>query len=161
MVHLMPGRDVRQCADGYFVLIDNAAPHPGRFVQVAKKGERGAAYRDVVFDDLGQGAVIEWRVADVIILLEAGQRGLVPAANAEGSIREDALSVAHVSEQFFHAPLAGRIADVAIFFFAATQKDQHLSALRIERREDVVSLHLGNVAYVIGGVLTGFRSTNL
>src|ERR1700752_915850 len=74
VVEFVAGGDVGEGADADFVVVGDAATHPGVLVEIAKECQRGAADGDVVFDDFGERTRGEGAVADVVVLLEAGER---------------------------------------------------------------------------------------
>ena len=71
----------------------------------------------------------EGAIADVVVLLETCERRLISARNAEGAVGEDALGIVKVAKDFFHAPLTGRITEIAIGLGASGEQQQHLAAL--------------------------------
>ena len=85
VVEFVPGGDVSQGADADFVVVGDAAAHPGLLVEIAKERQRSAADGDIVFDDFGQRTRGEGAVADVVVLLETGQRSAVSARDAQSS----------------------------------------------------------------------------
>ena len=57
------------------------------------------------------GLLVVGRLGDVVVLVEAGQRRLVPAADAERAVAEDPLPVADVAEDLPDAPFPRRVAE--------------------------------------------------
>src|SRR5208283_1753569 len=82
MMQLVPGNDVGEGPYGNFILVGHAATRPCRLVQVAQQGQGCAAYGDVVLNDLGERRLRERTIADVVVLLEAFHRRLVPARDS-------------------------------------------------------------------------------
>src|SRR5579864_1338174 len=114
MVEFVAGGDVGQGTDADLVVVGGAATPPSSFVEIAQECQRGAADGDVVFDDFRQGTRGEGAVADVVVLLEAGQRSAVSARDAQSAVGEDALGITDVAEDFFGGPFVGSIAEVAL-----------------------------------------------
>src|SRR5262245_46657190 len=93
-------------ANADLLAVSGAAASPGLGIEVAEQRDRRAAHGDEVFDEVLEGAAGERAVANVVVLLEAFDRGLVATRDAEGTVGEDAFGVVYVAEQFFDAPLA-------------------------------------------------------
>ena len=113
---------------------------------------RRAAHRDELFDQIAHRPLREPTIADIIVLLKTLQRRSVSPRNAQGAIGEDALGVADMAENFLGAPFLRRVAEVALLLIAAGEQQHRFAALLVERIENVVAPHQGNVALVIGRV---------
>jgi len=129
MVQFVSGDEISDSAGADLILVCDAAALPGCFVQIAQQRECGASDGDVVLDHVGERALGERAVADVVVLLEAFDRRPVTAGDAQGAIGKDALGIADVSENFFDSPLVGRVAVVAVGFVTPGKEQHHLAAL--------------------------------
>src|ERR1051325_2389651 len=116
VVQFVPRDDVREGAHADFSVAGHAPPQPGGLRQVAQQGEGGAPHRPEIAREVLQGQAAEVGAGDVIVLLEAFDRGAVVAPEAQGAVGEDALGVADVTDDLLDAPFAGRVAVAALLF---------------------------------------------
>src|ERR1700728_151082 len=160
MMQLVSGDDIGDTAHAHLVLVGRSAAHPCRFVEIAQQRERGPAHGDEVFDPLRQGMARERSIAHVVILFKAFHRGSVGARDAQGAVGEYSLAIADVAEDFLGAPFLRSVAEVSIFFAAAREQYHGLAALLVERGENILTLHQGDVAAIIRRILVGLRTSD-
>jgi hypothetical protein len=70
----------------------------------------GGAYKPEFVGEGHETPVVIGRGGHVVVLVEARERRLVTAADAEGAIAEDALAVDQMADDLPDAPFAGRVA---------------------------------------------------
>jgi len=112
VVEFVAGGDIAESADGYFLLVGDAAAGPGLLVEIPQQGQRGAPDGDVVFDDFGKRH--PGSVADIVILLETFDGRAISARDVESPIGEDALGIANMPEYFLDRPLLGCVAKIGV-----------------------------------------------
>src|SRR5437764_13061032 len=94
MMEFVASGDIGESADGYFLLVGDAAAGPGLLVEVPQQGQRGAPDGDIVFDDFGERHTGSG--ADIVILLETFEGCAISAGELDGPRGDDARRRAHV-----------------------------------------------------------------
>src|SRR5579862_1419830 len=113
-----------------------------------------ADYRELV-QQICDFAATEFPVGDIIVLFEALDRRFVAPGNAHGAIAHDAFGVAHVSEDFLNAPLAGSVAKIALLLRERAQESSSVVDLVLKCGDDVVCANERNVALIIRIIFCG------
>src|SRR5260370_11680744 len=110
----MPGDDEGNREDGDFLAAGRATAQPGCVIKGTDKGNGGAADGGEFLQQIGKLAGRSVRELDVVVLLEAGERGLVSAGDAKNSDGEDALGVVYVAENFLDGTFARGDAEIGL-----------------------------------------------
>src|SRR5262245_3209729 len=155
VVITVPGNDERERSNTERAAIGIAAPGPGPILQAAEQRERASTHRVELLDQLGEALVVESRMGDVVVLVEARERGLIRAREAQRAVGEDSLRVGDMAEHLLDAPLLRRITQRALRFVQASEKAPHHLALALQRRHRLVLRDERDVLPVVGGMLLG------
>src|SRR5438552_4710774 len=90
--------------------------------------------------------------ANVIVLFKSFDRRLVIARDAQSSIAEDTLRIVDMTPHLFSAPLPCFVARLALLLAYVSQRGGELSALLLEKGQNVVGGDERNIAAVVGQV---------
>ena len=73
---------------------------------------------------------------------------LVAARDAQGPVRKDSLAIAQMPDDFLDRPFAGCITEIPIALGARRKELRRLEPLRLELRQDIAALDLGDIRLV-------------
>src|SRR5208283_1117862 len=112
MVPLVPGKNIRQGTHTDLLLIGHAPPQPCCRIERVQQRNAGSPHRREFFQKFHQGPRREIPGFYLIILLEASERRLVCARNAQHAVSKDTLRIADVSEHFLDGPFSFRVTEL-------------------------------------------------
>ena len=146
---LVPGDHVGQGADADRLPAGCTAAPPRVGIECPKQRQRRAADGAQLADEIGEGAGVEFRGWDVGILVEARERRLIAAGDAQRAIRHDALDVREVADDFLHAPFAVPVAVHGAGVRQAAQQHRGLLDLRGEHDDRIGFRNPADVADIM------------
>src|SRR6266404_7373752 len=156
VMQFVPSHNERQRAHRYFLLIGHTAPRPGVFLQRLEQCDARCPHYSELFCQSGERAFREVPAPHVVVLLESGERRLVSTRNPQSTVRENTLTIAHVTEHFLHRPLVRGVTEITVALAARGKKLRHLQSLRFEDAQNIVAFDFRNISFVIGCVLARF-----
>ena len=160
MVEFVSSDDEGGGLGGEGVVAGGALAGPGIAGETGQQGLGCVAHRFVFLYQGGPRPRVGLGVGREVVLLEAGERCLVTAADAERAISENALGVGEMVEDLFDGPLAGGMGDGLRFADAAPER-QERGGLRGERGGDVASGDEVDVLAEVGSVFGGLGMGHL
>src|SRR6185437_12413429 len=104
---LMPGDDVEQRPYTHFLAARYAASRQHGLVRMPHELDRRGAYDLQLFQQVTERPAPEIAGRHIRVLIEAGERRGIAAADAQRPIGEDALGIDHMSNDILRRPLAG------------------------------------------------------
>src|SRR5213594_1457119 len=107
---LVTSDDECQPPDRRLVLVGCASTSPGLFFEIREKRNGCAADVFVLVGQIAQAALVEGTATNVVVLLEPFEGRRVSACESQRPISKHPLGVDDVSDDFFDAPLAIRVA---------------------------------------------------
>src|SRR3954466_13283491 len=87
--------------------VGDAAPRQLVVAQISKEVDRRRANRPEFVGEVVDRSLVESSGGDVGVLVEAGHGLAVGTSEAKGTIRENALGVGEMTDDFLYGPLAG------------------------------------------------------
>jgi len=100
MMQLVPRDDIRRRASAHAIAVRDPLPFPGFFVQSAKHQYGAVSHCFQFFQQTAPWPSVELRGGNVIVLLEAGQIGLVISRNAVFTHKGKAIKARQVAREF-------------------------------------------------------------
>src|SRR5262249_38256277 len=114
VMQFVPRNDERQGASADRIIVSSAQARGSICIKMPEERQCCLPDRGELFDQIGQHALAEVAVANVVVLLETFDGGLVTARDAQGAIGHDALAVVQMAQDFLYAPLVRSIAEVSL-----------------------------------------------
>src|SRR5689334_20677527 len=104
------GRNPRERASTERVVARDTATHPCVRRDMLEECNRGGANGAEFIDVAPEGSLVGARRPNRGVLVETGKRRLIAARKPEGAIREDALGVVQMTDDFADGPLVRSVA---------------------------------------------------
>lgn len=156
MAQFVAGDMEGESADRRLVAVYDAPAHPLVGREPAKECNRRRSHGAILLDQLREGLIFEARGGDVLLLVEPLERAPVAAEHAQQAIREDALVIGEMTEDFLQRPFAGRVAKAPdSMLVKRSQVRREMSALLLQCTGDIITRHARDVGLGVARVLAG------
>jgi len=105
----MAGHEERQRPYGSGIHVAGTKPLPLFVLQPAEEREVRPPESSKLRHQIPEGHIIVVRIRDIFVLLERGERSLLPPADAEGTIPENPLRIDKVTDELADGPFPFRV----------------------------------------------------
>src|SRR5437773_1052273 len=153
-------RYVGESPHGYFILIGDAAAHPGVAIEAPEQMDRGASHAIVFVKNLAELHRAVGRVLRSHVLVITGYGIHIVAGEKERSKSENSFRIDQVPDNFLDGPLVRCVTERRFCFIEPAQQNQGLLPLFFERGNNIGLTDEIHIAAEVRGMFGRFGTAD-